>query len=107
MNATAYPHIVTDEQGRLRIGDAGIKLRMFVGFIIADGWGPKDFQEQYPQLTLGEIHAAMSYYYDHKAELDAEVEASRRYAEEMRAAAEQAQPPLTREELLRRLAAER
>ena len=30
--------------------------------------------EAYPPLSLAQIHAALAYYYDHKAQLDAEIE---------------------------------
>jgi hypothetical protein len=29
---------------------------------------------QHPQLTLGQIHSALAYYWDHKAELDQDIE---------------------------------
>ncbi len=36
-------------------------------------------------LTLGQVHAAMAYYHDHKAEIDAEIEERRRVVDELRA----------------------
>jgi hypothetical protein len=54
---------------------------------MANGWGPEEIHAQYPHLSLGQIHAAFSYYYDHKAELDAQIEADFRRADEMRAQA--------------------
>lgn len=38
----------------------------------------------YPHLSLAQIHAALGYYYDHKAELDAEIERQLREVEELR-----------------------
>ena len=36
-------------------------------------------------LSLGQIHAALGYYYDHKAEFDAEIQHSLKGVEERRA----------------------
>ena len=36
-------------------------------------------------MSLAQIHAAFTYYYDHQAEFDAEIERQSRMVEEMRA----------------------
>ena len=58
--------------------------------------------EQYPHLSLAQIHAALSYYYEHQAEVDADIERRDRYVEELRA---QQKNPFTRKELESRLRA--
>jgi uncharacterized protein (DUF433 family) len=35
-------------------------------------------------LTLGDVYAALAYYYDHRAELDEAIRADARYAESLR-----------------------
>lgn len=40
---------------------------------VANGWDPVEIQRQHPHLTLGKIHSALAYYYDHKAEMEAEI----------------------------------
>lgn len=55
--------------------------------LIAHGWSPKEIHLNHPPLTLAQIHAALAYCCDHKSELDAEIEASLRRVEEIRAAA--------------------
>ena len=42
-------------------------------------WSPEAIQLQHSDLTLGQIHSALAYYFDHQAEFDAEI---RRQAEE-------------------------
>ncbi len=42
---------------------------------------------QHPHLTLAQIHAALSYYYDHQLELDAEIERQSEQAARLRAGA--------------------
>jgi uncharacterized protein (DUF433 family) len=39
----------------------------------------------YPTLTLSQVHAALAYYYDHRGEIQAEIEEERRFVEELRA----------------------
>ncbi len=40
---------------------------------VAYGWSPEEIHLQHPALSLAQIHAALTYYYDHQAELDAEI----------------------------------
>ena len=42
---------------------------------LAHGWSPDEICRHYPHLTLAEAHAAMTYYYDHQEEIDAEIQA--------------------------------
>jgi hypothetical protein len=57
-------------------------------------------QAAYPHLSLAQIHAALSYYYAHKDELDIQMERDGREVETFVA---NHPNPLTREELLKRL----
>jgi len=41
---------------------------------IAYGWSPEELHFQHPYLSLGQIHSALAYYWDHQEELDQEVE---------------------------------
>ena len=41
---------------------------------IAYGWSPEELHFQHPYLSLGQIHSALAYYWDHQAEMDAEIE---------------------------------
>lgn len=50
----------------------------------AHGWSPEELRFQYPDLSLGQIHSALAYYWDHKDELDADIEQRSQYAEEAR-----------------------
>jgi uncharacterized protein (DUF433 family) len=81
------PHIVLNEKGRAVVRDTRSKVTMIVRDHRDGGLSPQEIHEAYPHLSLAAIHAALSYYYDHKAELDAEMEASDRMVEAMRAAA--------------------
>jgi hypothetical protein len=39
----------------------------------ANAWSPEELRFQFPYLSLGQIHSALAYYFDHKASLDADI----------------------------------
>lgn len=55
--------------------------------MIAYGWSPEEIHFQHSHLSLGQIHAALSYYYDHKSEIDAHIERGLQETHRRRAAA--------------------
>ena len=67
-------HIYLDEAGVAWIETANTKVIEVVLDKLAYGWNPEEIHEQHPHLSLAQIHAAFSYYYDHQAEIDAEIE---------------------------------
>ena len=85
MSVVAIEHIDVDARGVARIVGKRTKVIQIVMDRMAYGWGPEEIHAQYPHLSLGQIYAAFAYYYDHKAELDAQIEADIRRADEMRA----------------------
>jgi uncharacterized protein (DUF433 family) len=52
-----------------------IRVAQIVMDYLAHGWSPDEMVRHYPHLTLAEAHAAMTYYYDHQDEVDAEIQA--------------------------------
>ncbi len=72
--ATAYEHIVTDESGVPLIEGTTTKVVELVLETIAYGWSPDELHFQHPHLTLGQIHSALAYYWDHKEEIDHDIE---------------------------------
>lgn len=50
----------------------------------AYGWTPEEIHINHRHLTMSQIYGALSYYWDHKAELDAAIDADRQAAETMR-----------------------
>jgi uncharacterized protein (DUF433 family) len=81
---------------------AGTRIKVSQLAIDAAVWGktPAEIRLGYPQLTLGQVHAALGYYYDHKPQIDAQIEEDERFADEARAARPN---PLTREDFEARL----
>lgn len=92
--------IEVDAQGVAWITGANTKVVEVVLDKIGYGWSPEEMHRQHPHLSMAQIHAALSYYYEHQAEVDADIERRDRFVEEMRA---QQKNPLTRAELEARL----
>jgi uncharacterized protein (DUF433 family) len=51
------------------------------------GMSPDEIVSEYPSITLAEVLAALAYYDENRERIDADIEAAKRYAEEMRAKA--------------------
>ncbi len=50
----------------------------------ASGWSPEDLRAQFPYLSLGMIHSALAYYWDHQEALDREIASGIAIVEELR-----------------------
>jgi uncharacterized protein (DUF433 family) len=99
MTEVATHHIHLDSGGVAWIDDTNTKVVEVVLDSIGQGWSPEEIHEEHPHLTLAQIHAALAYYHDHRAALDAEIEQREARAEALRKAA---RPQVTRAELERR-----
>jgi len=67
---TCYEHIAIDEHGIPSIAGTTMKVVELVGEKLAFGWSPEELLFQHPYLTLGQIHAALAFYWDHADELN-------------------------------------
>ena len=84
---TTYEHIVLDDNGVPVITGANTKIVELVNEMYAYGWSPNEMALQHPHLSLGQIHSALAYYWDHKEEIDADLERRFQKAEENRRSA--------------------
>ena len=76
MPALDYPHIThaADDVARLdRL--PRIRVAQIAADHIGNGWSAEEIVRQYPHITAAEVHAALGYHYDHRAEIDAELAA--------------------------------
>lgn len=73
MSTIATTHIEIDENGTAWIDDTKVKVVEIVVDKLAHGSSPEEMHFQYPHLSLAQIHAALAFYYDHQAQLDAEI----------------------------------
>jgi uncharacterized protein (DUF433 family) len=87
MATTVNSHIVFDDRGRPLLEGTTTKVMEVALEKVAWGWDAEEIHKQHPHLPLAKIHAALAYYYDHQAEMDAEIERDLREVEAMRAAA--------------------
>ena len=85
---TTYEHVQLDASGAPIIVDTNMKVVELVLAQLAHGWSPEELHFQHPYLSLGQIHSALAYYWDHKTELDADIDRRRLYAEEERGKAD-------------------
>lgn len=73
MTAATIDHIELDNQGRPWIAGSQVKVVEVVLDHIAYGFSPTEIHLQHPDLSLGQIHAALAYYFDHQSEIDDEI----------------------------------
>jgi uncharacterized protein (DUF433 family) len=81
-----------DERGVAWVDDTNTKVVEIVVERLAYGWSPEEIHFQHPHLSLAQIHAALAYYHDNQAELDAQIEHD--LGEVDRLAAEAGETPL-------------
>jgi uncharacterized protein (DUF433 family) len=84
MSTVVHPQIEISKDGHARIRGTGFKVRILAEEYLS-GVTPVELCEWHPHLTLSQIHAALSYYYDHQQEFDQEIAKLKRFAEEFRA----------------------
>ena len=80
-------HIRIDETGRAQIAGTSYPVLTVVADHVANGLSPEEiYFEHYEEIPLGGIYAALAYYYDNRAALDAEIREERRDSEAARQA---------------------
>ncbi len=78
LTRTGHPYIVRVEGvcgGRPVVAGTRLSVRTIVERTQL-GESPEQIVLAYPPLTLAQVYAALSYYHEHKAEVDAEVQAN-------------------------------
>jgi uncharacterized protein (DUF433 family) len=99
----AYPHLWFDDRGRPWIDDTNTKVIEVVLDHTGYGWSAQKIHEQYPYLSLAQIHSALAYYFDHKQEMDDEIERQLKEYDEQRAKANAESPFIQRMRALGKL----
>jgi len=69
--------------GKPRIAGTRIKVSL-IYLLTVDGMSPDDIVAAYPHLTLGDVHAALAYYFDHVEAINNEIREDDLYVEEFR-----------------------
>ena len=86
MSTVAYPYIELRGDGTAMLAGTQTKVIEVVLDRLAHHWDADEIHRQHPHLSLAQIHAAFTYYYDHQDELDAEIQASVERARQAKAA---------------------
>ena len=74
LTQTGYEHIqVTEDRVPMIVGTT-MKVVELITNHLAYGWSPEELHFQHPYLSMGQIHSALAYYWDHKTELDRDIE---------------------------------
>jgi uncharacterized protein (DUF433 family) len=83
--AEARTHIIFDEKGVARIDQTTIKVVEIALDHLAYGWSADAIHEQYPHLSMAQIHAALAYFYDHQPEIEKQISEIEEYVTKLRA----------------------
>jgi uncharacterized protein (DUF433 family) len=73
-----------DGQNRAYITGTRIRVQDIYALSELQGLDAGRIVEQLPQLSLGQVHAALSYYFDHRDEIMDEIRQDRKFADLMR-----------------------
>ena len=71
---TRYEHVGLNKAKVPVILGSTMKLVELVLAHLAYGWSPEELHFQFPHLNMGQIYSALAYYWDHREELDADIE---------------------------------
>lgn len=80
---TQYQHVILDDKQVPIIHGTTMKVIELVLDSKAYGWSPEELQFQHPYLTMGQIHSALAYYWDHQEELDQDVEKRLQFVDQL------------------------
>lgn len=64
--------------------DTNVKVAEVVASHLAYDLTAEELSEAFPHLTRGQVYSALAYYYDHQAEMDAELQRRSALMEEIR-----------------------
>ena len=94
-SVTTYPHIDKQDGKPARLARMPrIRVAQIAMDYIDHHWTPEEMVVHYPHLQLAEVYAAMTYYFDHQEEIEAEIDASDKLVAEIRAEVDKNPPPV-------------
>lgn len=79
--------------GRPCLAGTGMEVRTVAVWHTAHGLSPEQILEEYPELDLARIYAALAYYYANQAQIDADLEAEWQLGERLAAKYPRGWPP--------------
>lgn len=82
-STTEYKYVQLDERNIPIIEGTSMKIVELITSVKAYAWSPEELLQNYPHLSLGKIYSALAYYWDHKQEIDADIERREQYAQRL------------------------
>jgi len=82
---TRYEHIVLDERQVPFIAGTTMKVIELLLESMAYGWSAEELHLNHPYLSLGQIHSALAYYWDHQTDFDKQIEEQLEHVDTQRA----------------------
>ena len=70
--------------GKPRIDGHRIKVEHIAICYERMGMTPDEIVTSHPTINLAQVHAALAYYYEHRQQIDADIEEGERFAREMK-----------------------
>jgi uncharacterized protein (DUF433 family) len=83
---TTYVELRPNREGQQRAYLAGTRVRVQDVATMADrrGLSPEEIVRSLPQLSLGQVHAALAYYFDHREAILEELRQDDQFLEQFR-----------------------
>jgi uncharacterized protein (DUF433 family) len=97
MTAVSATQIEIDTTGVAWLAGTKVKVVEVVLDKLAHGWSPEEIHFQHPHLSLAQIHAALTFYYENQVEMDQSIRTRMAAAADL---ATQASDPAFRARLL-------
>ena len=69
--------------GQPRIAGTRIKVKHVYTWVEGMGMTPAQVVEQYPHLSMAQVHAALAYYWSHQDEIQRDIEQEEKFIEEL------------------------
>jgi uncharacterized protein (DUF433 family) len=73
--------------GKPRIAGHRIRVQDIALWHDFQGLSPEEILGRFPQLSLAQVHAALAYYFDHRRQIQQEIQEDRQFAEKLKAGA--------------------
>jgi uncharacterized protein (DUF433 family) len=72
-------------RGQPRIAGTRIKVKHIYNWVERMGMTPAEVVAEYPQLTMGQVHAALAYYWCNQEEIHQDIESEEKLVAELKA----------------------
>jgi uncharacterized protein (DUF433 family) len=87
LQPTDYKYISLGENQVPYIAGTTMKVVELITSHQTYGWSPAELHFQYPHITMSQICSALAYYWDHKSEIDADIDRRLTLAQHQKATA--------------------